>query len=360
MQPPTPTTAPPATGHPAQRAAPIAAGVGLVAAVCVAATLFTLRDSEPFGRVRHWAASVASAPSAPPATNPVAEQAWQAALTDAVTTDAAAIEESVSAVDAFFDEVALKGIGPFLAEFSGPIDSATFAWGWAADKLAVSDDSARIDRRIRTAARTHLGLPDGLGRAIASATERFDLLMAQNDATLRPRLIAVLDGRGVPLTETAALALQADARTRAAEATRRVLLQDAAQDFGLRMAGKEGLILLLQTRVAWSVGQRAAGALAARTGLFTAGAACAGATAATGPPGWVVAGGEIAATIALDLALSAILERRAAGELRTTINDLREQTKAELRSLLSAQTRHLRQERGTLLGHAANIQRGGA
>ncbi len=350
----------PTTGHPPRRAARIAAGFGLVAAIGAAAALFTLRSSEPVARLRQWAASVASAPSSPPATNPAAERAWQSALTDAATTDAAAIEESAASVDAFFDEVALKGIGPFLAEFSGPIDSATFAWGWAADHLHASRDSARIDRRVRTAAREHLGLPDGLGRAIASATERFDLLMAQNDATLRPRLIAVLDGRGVVLDAITALALQADARTRAGEAARRVLLQDAAQDFGLRMAGKEGLILLLQTRVAWSIGQRAASALAARTGLFTAGAACAGATAATGPPGWVVAGGEIAATIALDLALSAILERRAAGDLRTAINDLREQTKAELRSLLGAQTRHLRQERGTLLGRAANLQGGGA
>ena len=329
-------------------------------------------------------ADIPSATSPGGADVPSASRAWAAALAQARDGQPARLADALEPIDAYFDQVALPGINAFLAEFSGPIDSTTFLWQSALDsagRLARSDTD-RVNRRTREALRTHLGLPDGLGRAIAASAERFDLLQTQLDNDLRPQLAAAIgwsapDAAPAPgatspprggatgatnptVIDTRLASLQRAARDRARTTATEALLANSARDFAWRAAGKESLVLLLQTRIAWSVGSRLTSAVAARTGLLAAGASAAAATSAAGPPGWVIASGEIAAVVAADLTLSWLLERHAAGDLRAAINELREQAKGEVSAYLRSLDERTQRQRATLVLEAAKPNRGGA
>ena len=119
-------------------------------------------------------------------------------------------------------------------------------------------------------------------------------------------------------------------------------------------------MLLLQTRIAWSIGSRLTSAVAARTGLLTAGTGAAAATGAAGPPGWVIASGEIAAVVAADLTLSWLLDRHAAGELRAGLNELREQARGEVSAYLRALDERTQRQRALLVLEATKRERNGA
>ncbi len=327
---------------------------------------------------RAWQADTSSRPAtAAPLTSTDPTIVWAAALADARSGQAERLAAALEPIDAYFDQVALPGIGDFLAEFSGPIDSATFVWQSALDAggRMTGGDSARIDRRTRDALRTHLGLPDGLGRAIAAGVERFDLLQTQLDNDLRPQLLAAAFDGGTPTAagqgehppsepDTAPRTdfiaeLQRLGRERAHADAAEALVAGAASDFAWRAAGKESLVLLLQTRIAWSVGSRLTSAVATRTGLLATGAGAAAATSAAGPPGWVIASGEIAAVVAADLTLSWLLERHATGELRTGLNELREQARGEVSAYLRALDERTQRQRALLVLEAAKRERNG-
>ena len=351
-------------GSPARRLGPrLFLGLALIGGGSWLLTSAWRADSSPL------AAHVAP----PDSTDPGA--AWAAALAHARKGQAQRLAAALEPVDAYFDQVALPGIADFLAEFSGPIDSATFVWQSTLDAggRVTGGDSARIDRRTREALRAHLGLPDGLGRAIAAGVERFDLLQTQLDNDLRPQLLAAAfdgetpdaqgqapTGDGTELRTTFVAELQRLGRERARTGAAEALAATSARDFAWRAAGKESLVLLLQTLIAWSVGSRLTSAFAARAGLLAAGTGAAAATSAAGPPGWVIASGEIAAVVAADLTLSWLLERHAAGELRAAINGLREQAKGEVSAYLRTLDERTQRQRALLVLEAAKPIRGGA
>ncbi len=286
-----------------------------------------------------------STPSAPGTSGALPAATWHAALADARSGADARLVAALEPIDAYFDEVALAGVPAFLAEFSGPVDSATFIWQSALDGLGRvrGTDTARVERRTRDALRAHIGLPDGLGRAIAASAERFAILQAQVDSALLPQLVFAAGGPGIDTPGRSAAWAEhtlAAARTRARQAALEAALTSRGETFAWQSAGRESLVLLLQTRIAWSIGARVAGALGVRTTLAACGAGAAGASACAGPPGWAAAAGELAAVIAADLTLSWLLERHAAGELRSALNELRANARAEV----AAHLRHVEAE----------------
>jgi|GEM_PF-6643801 hypothetical protein len=281
-----------------------------------------------------------------------AQHDWQQLIEQEPAERQPRVESALAAVDAYFDETALPAVKSFLEDFTGPIDSTTFAYKWAADKLGFRGSSTRVNDQVKASLAEHLKFPDELARSIGASLERFETLETQADADLRDRAYDLLHGAGVSVDKAELARMLTQASTAARRATIEKVGHDTASSLGGLAAGKEVALVVLQAFVL----ERVVLAVATRTGIVTAGGTVAAGTAAAGtatgpgaPVGYALAAAELTIAVGVDLLVSHWLEAQAETSMQEQLEVVRAELKKELRAWFTDYGKQLDDRRAKLL-----------
>ncbi len=282
-----------------------------------------------------------------------AKNDWNAILEQADTALAKEISDSTKPVDEYFDNVAIPHIPDFLADFTGLFyDTPRFVYKWLADKVQFRSYSGRINDQVEEALNEHLKFPGEFNAAIQESFKSFHVQQQQNDAKMRDRAYALLEGAGVNVDKATLDELLRKASETSRTSAFETIAQDSAIDFGSAMAGKEVSMIALQSLII----ERVMVTIGTRMGVLTVGAGAAGTTAGAGTatgvgavPSWGLAAGEIGLAVIIDLAAGWWLESKAQATMQTQLNDIRAEIHRQLDRYMREYSKNLRKQRVDLM-----------
>lgn len=277
---------------------------------------------------------------------------WRAVCDDADSQLRDIRTSAVGPVDEYFNVVAIPHIGNFLSDFTGPIDTPTFAWKWVTDKIALRGRSDRVTAMVKGSLDKQLGFPSQFSEAVSGSMIRYQQLLQQRDAGLRDKAYEILHGEGIAIEKAELDRMLADARQIAEDTTFEQVARDSTVNFAGAVVGKEAGILALQSLII----ERVMVAVGTRMGIITVGSGVAAATGGAGTvtgvgalPGWALAAGEIAITVVVDLAAGWWLESRAEATMTDQLNDVRRETGSQLGQYMVRYESQLRVKQHSLI-----------